>query len=445
MRTCPVTVLVFFLAIPALAAAQEILSDATDTATLSASDPFSGHAAGPYSPSEVSRNAPGTGLDKGDLPKIRRYAEHVIEQWQVPGLSFGIVQDGEPFMVEGFGVRDLDDAAPVDQDTLFCIGSTTKAFTTAAISMLAQDGLLDWGEPVVKYYPAFALRDPDLTEQIMMRDIVSHRTGFDGERMDNRLIFRKPPEYYSRYEIMAKLDEFRASFPIRSKFSYNSVYYTLAGVVMEEVTGKTWEEIVHERIFGPLGMSRSQTAYYEWPDDNYGRPFERIGRREPERVAYFTGHNVAPAGGVHSSAADMVKWLKFQLGKGTYEGEEILETHYFADMHGPHTPISNPRIYYANAIDELGIFRVNSYGLGWVLSEFQGRKTIHHAGSCFGYRSFALIMPEEGFGIVVLMNLGPWVIENLSAEAFAFRVMDEYFGQAQRDWSTELYDLVWGE
>jgi len=119
------------------AAAQEVLSDSTDSAMRSASGLFYGYAAGPYSPSDVARNAPATGLNKGDLPKIRRYAEHVMERWQIPGVALGIVQDGKPFMIEGFGMRNLETGAPVDADTLFFVASQTKAFTTAAISMLA--------------------------------------------------------------------------------------------------------------------------------------------------------------------------------------------------------------------------------------------------------------------------------------------------------------------
>jgi CubicO group peptidase (beta-lactamase class C family) len=427
------------------AAAQEILSDSTDTTMRTASDPFSEYVPGPYSSSAAARNAPGTGLNKGDLPKIRRYAEHVIEQWETPGLAIGIVQAGEPFMVEGFGVRDLKTAAPVDGDTLFGIGSASKAFTTAAISMLAQDGLLNWDEPVVQYYPAFALQDPDLTEQILMRDIVSHQTGFDGPDMDFSLWFSRPPEFYSRYEIVEKLDEFPAAFPIRSTFSYNNAYYILAGVVMEEVTGKTWEEIVHERIFGPLGMNRSQTAYYEWPDNNFARAHARVGWRV-KKVPFVTIENAAPTGAVISSARDMVKWLMFQLGKGTYEGEEILEAQYFEDMHGPHIP--DTWEYFPEIFNKLGIFWVNTYGLGWTLSEYQGRQIIHHAGGVVGATSFTCILPEEGVGIVVLTNLGIahlYSRPSMAPEALTFRIIDEYLGRAQRDWSTELYDVVWGE
>jgi CubicO group peptidase (beta-lactamase class C family) len=441
MRTFPVTVLVFFLAIPALAAAQEILSDATDTATLSASDPFSGHAAGPYSPSEVSRNAPGTGLNKGDLPKIRKYVEQVMAQWEVPGTAVIIVQNGETFMSEGFGVLELTDTAQVNEDTIFCIGSTTKAFTATAISMLDQDGLMDWDEPIMSYYP-FTLQDPDLAEQILMRDAISHRTGFDGLEMDSYLLFNRPAEWRTRYQIVDNwLDRFSASWPIRSKWSYNSVYYLLAGVAMEEVTGKTWEETIGERIFEPLGMDRSQTVFNEYPDNNWARIYEWRPNRGIRKFWSRGGANAAPAGGVHSTAIDMAKWLKFQLGKGTYEGEELLEAQYFDDMLSPHIAIDDPNLYYAKRIEDLGIFRVNAYGLGWVLSEYQSKKVAHHAGSCFGARALVLVIPEEGFGIAILMNLGVWWRENLGPESLAYRIMDEYFGQAKRDWSTEIQNL----
>jgi len=307
--------------------------------------------------------------------------------------------------------------------------------------------LLDWDAPVVQYYPAFALQDPDLTEQILMRDIVSHRTGFDGEWVDWSLVYWKPPEFYSRRQIVEMLDEFPAAFPIRSKISYSTVYYTLAGVVMEEVTGKTWEEVIHERIFEPLAMSRSQTAYFEWPDNNYARNYARRGSRPPRRVPYYAMHNLAPGAGVHSSARDMVKWLMFQLGKGTYEGEEILEAKYFNDMHGPHTPVSSTPPYPSDIYNELGIFWVNTYGLGWMLSEYRGRKIIRHGGGGCGYQSCSFMLPEEGLGIVVLTNLGERFSCGIhyAPQALALRIIDEYLGQAHRDWNTQLYDAFWGE
>jgi CubicO group peptidase (beta-lactamase class C family) len=227
--------------------------------------------------------------------------------------------------------------------------------------------------------------------------------------------------------------------------SYNNVYYALAGVVMEEVTGKIWEEIVHERIFGPLGMNRSQTALREWPDSNFARAHARVGGKV-RKVRFASLQNVAPASTVISSAAEMAKWLMFQLGKGTYEGEEILQAKYFEDLHGPLIP--DDWEYYSKAFNKLGIFWVNSYGLGWALSEYQGRLILHHAGGPVGATGFTCILPEEGLGIVVLTNLG---IANLlsrtsmAPEALTFRIIDEYLGRAKRDWSTELYDIIWGE
>ena len=412
--------------------------------TLAARDFFYERAGGPYGPSEVWRDGPPVRLNEGDLPGIRSYVEHVMEQWQIPGLALAIVQDGETFLVEGFGVRNMATGAPVDGDTLFNIASMTKAFTTTAMAMLVQDGLLAWDEPVLDYYPAFQLQDPDLMQQMLLRDIVTHRTGFDGAPVDHELIGKGGPEFYTRYEIAARLADFPAAFPIRARYSYCSSFYVLAGVVMEEVTGKTWDEIVHERIFEPLGMTRSRTAYYDWPDSNYARGYYvRRGRVRP--IEIWTTQNVAPSAGVHSTAADMAKWMSFHLGRGTYAGEEILGAEYVENMHDAHMAVPDAAFKLKVAFNNADAMWVTAYGLGWDIAEYQGKKIVWHNGCWFGAKSVIYLIPSDGFGVVVLTNLATSGQCQKSPETLGMRIIDAYLGRPERDWSGEFYDYFMGD
>jgi dihydroorotase/N-acyl-D-amino-acid deacylase len=332
------------------------------------------------------------------LEGLDAFVAATIEAWQVPGLALAIVRDDQVVHLKGYGQRDREEGLPVTPQTLFPIASISKSFTVSGLSMLADAGKLDWDQPVRAVVPEFVLKDVVAADRATPRDLVSHRTGLprhDGVWYRSR---------GSRLEAVKLLRHLEPSRDFRAAWQYNNLMFLAAGVVAERASGQTWEAFTRARILGPLGMTSSGfLSENPEPGDNFARPYGRRGAAV-KRIPFYHDDALGPAGGVVSSAEELVRYLRFHMNKGRWEGRRLLSEAAAEAMQTPQAVIAEGEMQplYATRFPELGH---STYGLGFFLTTYRGSKLVWHSGSLDGYSLLLSFLPAEKVGVIVLCNL----------------------------------------
>src|SRR5256885_6984116 len=246
-------------------------------------------------------------------PDLDQWVARAMQAFSVPGIGLAIVKDDAVVVAKGYGVRKLGDPTPVDARTLFGIASNTKVLTATALGLLVEEGKIEWDAPVIRYLPAFAMWDPFVTRELTVRDLLVHRSGL-GLGAGDLLCW--PPPTYDRQEIAQRLRLIPPATSFRSAYTYDNVLYLVAGEVIETVSGQSWEDFVSSRILAKVGMTGSNVRHSAAAaGGNVAVMHARIdGKVRP--IAPFDSDNTNPAGGIHSSAEDMAKWLLVQLAEG---------------------------------------------------------------------------------------------------------------------------------
>ena len=360
------------------------------------------------------------------LKEIDDYSAHAGVDWKVPGFAIAIVKDDRVVFAKGYGVLELGKAPVVDEDTLFAIASNSKAFTAAALAILVDEGKVKWDDKVTKYLPSFELYDPYVTRELTIRDLLSHRSGlatFGGD-----LLWYESD--YSRDEILRRIRFLKPTSSFRSRFGYQNIMFLAAGEVVAKVSGKSWDEFVKERFFTPLAMRRTVTSHADLLNSkNVAMPHNEVDGKI-RVIRYGKVDNIAAAGGIKSSVADMAQWLRLQLGRGTYEGRKLFSSSASREMWTPHTVFSG----ISEQAEKFNPTRhFNLYGLGWILSDYHGRLLVSHGGGLDGMTSQLALMPEERLGVVVLTNS-----ETPLSNILANKVFDLFLGVPARDWNSEF-------
>lgn len=328
---------------------------------------------------------------KKTLSELEAFIDTTMVTWQVPGLAIAIVNRGEVIMSRGFGLRNIDDSLPVTENTLFAIGSSTKAFTTMAMGMLVYDGLLDWDEPVRTYLPTFRLYDDFASERMTPRDLVTHRSGLP------RHDFMWYGSSRTRQELFDRLRYLEPNEGFRAKFQYQNLMFMTAGYLVGQLAGSTWEDVVQTRIFEPLHMNNSNFSVDE---SQQSTDFSLPYRRDDEQVALMPFRNITtmgPAGSINSCAADMANWVRLHVEGGKVGQVQLVSEAAITEMHTPQMVISTP--------EEFTERLHTSYGLGWFVECYRGHERIHHGGNIDGFSALVSLLPRDKLGIVVLTNL----------------------------------------
>ena len=362
----------------------------------------------------------------GPPPDLDTYVADSMKTFDVPGMAVAIVKDGKLVVAKGYGVRKLGDATPVDEHTMFGIGSNTKAFTTAALAGLVDAGKLSWDDPVYQRLPGFVMYDPYVSHEMTIRDLLTHRSGMGLGEGD--LLFW-PPSTYTREEIIYKLRFMKPQSSFRSRFAYDNLLYMAAGQIIPAVTGISWEDYLRQRLFEPLGMKNSNLSNAAFrPGDNYAFPHERHdGKLE---VIPFEGlDNVEPAGSINSCATDMAKWVQVQLNHGKFIDREgrLFSEQQSKEMWSAQTilPIGTPPPPLAGLKSNFA-----AYALGWGLRDYHGRKLVGHTGGVAGFVSRVMLVPDENLGVVVLTNAE----EGGAFDSILYHVLDYYFHLTPTEW-----------
>jgi CubicO group peptidase (beta-lactamase class C family) len=359
-------------------------------------------------------------------PDLDAYVAASMKIFEVPGMAVAIVKGGKIVVAKGYGVRKLGDPTPVDEFTMFGIGSNTKAFTTAALATLVDEGKLAWDDPVYQRLPGFVMYDPYVSHEMTIRDLLTHRSGMGLGEGD--LLFW-PHSTYTREEIIYKLRFMKPASSFRSHYAYDNLLYMTAGQIIPAVTGTSWDDYIRQRIFAPLGMNHSTvTNATIKPNDNVAFPHSRMDGKL-QVIHFEVLDNAGPAGAINSGAADMAKWVQLQLNRGKLvdrEGrlfteqrsKEMWSAQTILPVGDPPPPLAGLKANFAD------------YALGWGLRDYHGRKLVGHTGGVAGFVSRVMLVPEENLGVVVLTNAE----EGGAFDSILYHILDYYFHLPPTDW-----------
>lgn len=359
------------------------------------------------------------------LADLDRYIPKALADWNGAGVAVGIVWNDSLIYAKGFGVREVGKPETVDDRTVFAIGSNSKFFTAVAAGMLADDGKLTLDDKVTKHLPWFQLYDPWVTREITLRDVMSHRSGL-GRRGDN-LWYGTP---YSRDEVIRRVRYLVPNSSFRTEFGYQNIMFLTAGQVVAAAAGTSWDDVIRQRIFQPLGMTSSNTSVTQLAGmPNVAQPHNLDpADARPTPIPYLNIDNVAPAGSINSNVQDMARWMRFILANGKANGQQLLKPLTLADLETPHTIAGR---VVGDTINPTRHF--STYGLGIGISDLHGAKVLQHTGGIDGMLSFVAMVPERGLGIVVLTNVAG---HNALYTALGTRILNTFLGGPTRDWSS---------
>lgn len=357
------------------------------------------------------------------LNRLDRYIKSAIKDWDIPGLALAIVKDDRILHQRGFGVRQIGAQAPVDRHTLFAVASNTKAFTATALGLLVQEGKLSWDDPVTEVSPDFQLYDPVATEKIRVRDLLCHRSGLglwagDLTWWDSN---------YDRAEVIRRIRFQKPVSDFRTTYHYTNLMFLVAGELIPQVTGISWDRFIKQRFFEPLNMHRSNTSVKALSRmDNVATPHSVLNGKLTA-IDYLNVDNCAPAAAINSSVADLSQWVRLQLNDGLYEGKRLVASPIIQETRRPHVlrNLSNkmrqrhPSIHFS------------TYGLGFGLHDYQGRLVVNHTGGLDGMVSYVGFMPEEDLGVIVLTNS----VDHEIHRALPLYVFDMFLDEDETDWS----------
>ncbi|MFC3882101.1 serine hydrolase [Bacillus songklensis] len=357
-------------------------------------------------------------IESSLIGRLRDYTKGMMKDLKVPGTAVAIIKDGEVILSEGFGYRDIENKKPVTSNTLFAIGSSTKAFGTLSLSLLAQQQKFKWDTPVQTYVPTFALHDPLVSSEITARDLASHRAG----------VSRHDLLWYGsslrRKDIMEKIRHLELDAPFRTTFLYNNLMYATISYMVEKITHQTWEQYVTEHILQPLHMEQTNFSVTTSQEaDDHALPYiEKDGKII--EVPFRNIDTVGAAGCINSNVDDMAKWVLFHLNQGKVSKHELITANMLQQMYQPHIPIPEEPLLSPPETT------LNCYGLGWFISAYRGYKIIHHGGNIDGFSALVSFIPQENVGLVILTNTGTTLLPTYLSN----QIYDELLDLDKIDW-----------
>ncbi len=337
-----------------------------------------------------------------------------MSAFKVPGAAIGIIQNGRVIVLKGYGVNAITSSQLVDENTLFKIASNTKAFTSAALAILVDQGKLQWEDKVVQYLPRFQMYDPWVTQQFNIKALLTHRSGLRIGAGD--LMFWPEPTLFNSDDIIGNLKFLKPVSSFRDKYAYDNLLYVVAGKLIQAISGQSWEDFVSTHIFKPLNMNRCFSGGVALKQqNNMAAPHAQVNGKLQVLLANKINDRsslTAPAGGIKCSAGDLLKWLSFQLSGKTLTGEkpQLVSDKQRRLMWRFVTPL--PISAELTNIDKT---HFRGYALGWRVSDYHGYWRVSHTGTLAGMMSQIIMIPDRQLGIVILTNQQSATARNIIA------------------------------
>ncbi len=333
-----------------------------------------------------------------------------------------IVKDGKVVIEKGYGVKELGKDDKVDENTLFMIGSNTKAFTGTAFAILESEGKLKLEDKVVQYLPDFKMKDAWVTKELNLIDIVSHRIGLETYQGD----FMYWTSDLTADEVIEKFGKITPKYDFRTKYGYTNAGYTIAGKIIEKISGLTWANYLKEKIFEPLKMKNTISLYNKYlMAKNISKPHTIINSKI-SKISFPNLDNLAPAGGIASSIIDISHWIIAQLDSGRFESERAIPIEVINRIRQPLTIDAASQDYYPFNENNFSL-----YGMGWWLDDYEGNEIVYHTGGVNGFLSSITLIPEENLGIAVFTNTD----QNYFSWAMRAEVTDAFLELPYRNYS----------
>lgn len=366
--------------------------------------------------------------------------QRAIDEWKVPGMAVGVVKDGKVVFLKGFGNSVLEDslnqAAPVTPQTKFILASTSKAFTSALLANVMDEySEIKWDAPVRNYLPDFKLYDKWATEEFQVRDIMCHRTGFEGNALDGCPFFG-----FDRDGMVKLFASIKPSYSFRTTYGYNNEMFSVAAQIIEKYTGKCWEDALAERIYKPLKMNNSTTVKYAFWDDSLfnngilAHPYAmskaeganeiKLTRRDDRQGGWIWLNAVAPAAAVVTTAEDMTHWVMMHMNHGVFEGDTVV------------SEANHKMLWTPQTITDYSEDAMEAYGQAWTIEQNNRGRYIRHSGLAYGYTTLVGFVPDLNLGFVFLTNNGT---TGAPQAAIARDLIDMYYGVKH----PENYQKAW--
>ena len=363
-----------------------------------------------------------------NISKLQALLESVAPRWDVPGAIVSVIGREDVLFQGTYGVKSLAAGGVIDEDTVFQVGSITKSFTSAAAAILSDRGLLPLNKPIRDFVPEFALRDAMATERITISDFLSQNSGLPS----HNLFWHG--SYLNRQGFLARLRHLEPRWDMRTHWHYQNLNFMVAGALMERVSGRTWEALVQDELFTPLGLSGSsigKAGYLAAPNRTVPhQPTADGGMRQNPPLDVVA---CAPAGAINMSHRDLNTWTRFHLNGGVHAGREIISKAAMAAIHTPRSVEANMLpLQFAEAPYSL-------YGLAWVIAPYRGLNLHYDGGNVEGFSGISVILPDEGIGITMQVNMHE---ANIFMFNLLYSMLDLLFFDDEKDWDGILHAAV---
>ncbi len=390
---------------------------ATQTQAQAPAKKSAGKASAPAAQAQNGARDPLAGFDE--------WVEAIRKDWKIPGVAVAIVKGDQIVLAKGYGLRDVEKNLPVTENTLFAIGSNTKAFTAAGLSLLVAEGKLDWDKPIREYIPSFKMWDDYVTEHMTPRDLVTHRSGLP--RHD--LLWYGSS--FTRKELFERLRYLEPSRGFRDRYQYQNLMFMTAGYLIEQVSGQSWDDFIQSRFFTPMEMRASLTSVRGMSAAaDASLPYNEE-KGNVKAVPYRNIDAIGPAGAINSSARELAAWLIVQMNGGKYKDQQVIPAAQLRILQSPQTvmPPSPATPQYEELFHQM-------YAMGWMISMYRGHPVQMHGGAIDGFLSQVAMLPREKIGVVVLTNCTP----NRLYDAIAYQVFDRFLGLDPVDWNKRKHE-----
>ncbi|HYK03358.1 MAG TPA: serine hydrolase [Thermoanaerobaculia bacterium] len=324
-----------------------------------------------------------------DVQRIDRFAQRALAAFpEVPSLGLAVVRDGRTILTSGYGMRDRERQLPADAGTVYYIASSTKSYVGLLASILAARGVVDLNAPIGRYLPEVRFENRTVT----LRTLLTHTAGIKNDAIVMRTAFTGEHTQAALIELLGR------SQTSEPKFAYDNVGYVAAGLVLERVTGKTWQELLASEVFGPIGMTHTTATMSRanaWP---LAKPYDMGRDLTVQPIANLKNDNTMhAAGGVVTTPRDLALWLEANVNAGRVGGKQVIPAAAFAEAHKQQVTMPESTWYR---------FRRYGYGLGWYHSEYESVTLLHHFGGYEGWRAHISFLPQQRHGVAAVVNTG---------------------------------------
>jgi CubicO group peptidase (beta-lactamase class C family) len=354
------------------------------------------------------------------FPRLEAYIAKSLPALKVPGAAVVIVRNDSVIYAKGFGSLGINNPAPVTDQTMFEIGSSGKSFTATLAAIMVSDGNMRYDDLLSRYLPDFKLYDPAASSQVTIRDALTHRSG----------IARGEAMWYmagTREEVLHRVRFMKPESPFRSRWSYQNIMYLAAGEATGKAGGSTWDDLIRQRIFVPLGMTSSLTTVRDLKTSNAAIA-HGIDRDSVFVKPYQSSDNIAPAGSILSNARDMGQWLRFHMNDGVVDGKRLVSSAALRETHAPQILMTGGGGGSANEFTNF-----STYGMGWMIQDYRGELMWQHGGNTIGMTTAMGILPAKKIGVVILSNM-----DHTQLPALVMRyIFDRQLGVPVRDYVAE--------